>query len=392
MTEHSTEQHDFNIVHGGLFDHFVRRAGLVPQTPRRRLVKVFSLFLVTWVPLLVLSCLTGHAWGDHNQTGFLRDPEVHARFVVTLPLLELAEVMVASSLVLQVRHLRVSGLVPPQDLDRFDAARHQALTSRGSFWLETAIVLAAVTLAIVMRGVFGIGVSSNNWERTNGQFTLPGGWYALVSTPILYYFLIRWVSVFLIWARFLWRLSRLNLQLTPTHPDRSGGVGFLAWGLSCFTPVVMAVSTVFSAAFAEEILHRGQSLDSLKYHVGVYVLCVLVIMHLPLLFFATRLTRTRFRGLLEFGALVWKYDRAYEEKWLEHADAANSPEFLGNSDVQTLADIATPYDHIREMRMVPFDSKSFMIVAIAAALPMLPLVGTEIPLQEILSKLGEFVI
>ena len=55
--------------------------------------------------------------------------------------------------------------------------------------------------------------------------------------------------MFLLWAWFLFRVSRLDLELTPTHPDRAGGLGFLGWGLASFSLVLMAVSAVLSGSF-----------------------------------------------------------------------------------------------------------------------------------------------
>jgi hypothetical protein len=57
-----------------------------------------------------------------------------------------------------------------------------------------------------------------------------------------------------------------------------------------------------------------------------------------------------------------------------------------------MADIATCYEHVSEMRLIPFDTKAFVVLAIAALLPMIPLVGTAIPLNEIFMKLGELLI
>jgi hypothetical protein len=39
-----------------------------------------------------------------------------------------------------------------------------------------------------------------------------------------------WHVRFFIWYRFLWQVSKIPLNLIPTHPDRAGGLGFL--GLS----------------------------------------------------------------------------------------------------------------------------------------------------------------
>src|SRR5262249_22786933 len=132
---------------------------------------------------------------------------------------------------------------------------------------------------------------------------------------------LRWVWIFLVWGGLVYRMSRLELNLTPTHPDRAAGLGFLGWGLAGFASVVMAFSTVFSAAFARQILHHGESLSRLKYHVIAFVVVILLVVHVPLLTFSVKLARCRFRGLLEFGALAWRHDRAFDEKWLENRSA-----------------------------------------------------------------------
>jgi len=57
--------------------------------------------------------------------------------------------------------------------------------------------------------------------------------------------------------------SRLDLELTPTHPDRAGGLGALGWGIASFALVLMAISAVISGGLAYEIVHRGSSLNIL---------------------------------------------------------------------------------------------------------------------------------
>ena len=59
------------------------------------------------------------------------------------------------------------------------------------------------------------------------QLSLTGIWYGYVSLPLFQFLLIRWYFRLFIWTRFLWQVSRLDLRLVPTHPDRVGGLGFL---------------------------------------------------------------------------------------------------------------------------------------------------------------------
>ena len=49
-----------------------------------------------------------------------------------------------------------------------------------------------------------------------------------MSLPIFQFLLCRWYFRLFIWARFLWQVSRIDLSLVPTHPDRVGGLGFLS--------------------------------------------------------------------------------------------------------------------------------------------------------------------
>jgi hypothetical protein len=391
QTASSSPADHHHLVHGGFTLSIARRLGFEPPTPRRRLFKVLLLVLVTWLPLVVLSALAGHAWGRTVSEPLLFDPVIYSRFLFVLPVLELAQVVVEASLGVQVRHLRHSGLVPAAELPEFDRALETVVRLRRSSVAEVMMLMTSLALTVTARVLIGPTGPGSTWERVGTTITPAGWWYILVSLPIVAFFLLRWVWVFVLWAGFLIRVSRLDLELTATHPDRCGGLGFLGWGVASFSLVLMAVSAVLSGSFAREILHRGSSLDGLKYHVIVFVVLSIVILHLPLFAFIRRQARLRFRALLEFGDLVRRHDRAFDEKWLEHPVAA--PEgLLGSPDPCSLADIAMGFEHVERMQLFPFDRKAIVVLATAALIPMVPLVGTAIPITEIISKLGEFMV
>ena len=44
------------------------------------------------------------------------------------------------------------------------------------------------------------------------------------------------------------------------------------------------------------------------------------------------------------------------------------------------------------MGVMPIDGKAGIMLALACVLPLLPLIRTEIPLQEIITKLGELLV
>src|SRR5687767_15010280 len=90
------EQSDFSLVLGGpLFQLFRRMhmSGDALELMRRRIVIITC---VAWVPLLLLSALSGHTLGDKVAVPFLYDIEAHARFLIALPILIAAELAVHS--------------------------------------------------------------------------------------------------------------------------------------------------------------------------------------------------------------------------------------------------------------------------------------------------------
>ena len=379
---------DFRLVYVGFAHSLAEQYGLAHPKLMIRLQRVVLLILITWIPLLLLSMVSGHALGGLVEVPLLHDPAVCARFLLVLPVLELAEIMVGISIPVQARYFLESRIVPEHDRSRFEAAVREVMRLRLSPRPELVIAILSFVMSIVLR-LFVLSDDASNWECEGSSRTLAGWWYVLVSLPVMYFFLLRWLWIFVLWGWFLYRVSRLDLQLTPTHPDHAGGLGFLGWGLASFSLVLLAISGNVSSGLFGQILHENESLDSLKYHVIIFVVIALLVLHLPLLVFVGRLSRVRFRGLLDFSALVLRYDRSFEEKWIEKKDGEPAEPLLGSSDIQSLADIATAYSHVNEMLVIPFDTKGFAVLVAAALLPMLPLVGTAIPLTEILSKLGE---
>jgi hypothetical protein len=385
----SDDAYRFLPTENGLTNRLVQRIGVLGLLSGWR--RVLLLVAAVWLPMLILSGLSGHATGHDVSVAFLHDPEVNCRLLIALPLLQVAGWILAYSLLLQVKELLHSGIVPKPEQGRFDAAVQEARRLHDSPVFEVILWIISFSVAILMRVVIVPDISST-WERHGGAITPAGWWHMVIALPVLFFSLLRILWVFVLWAWFLFRISRLQLQLTATHPDHAGGLGFLAWGLASFAPMLAAFSTVMSAGFAYEIYHRGESLDSLKYHLMVYVVLVTIIVHLPLLPFTGRLSRCRIHGLLEFSRLVWRHDRAFDEKWLHQPPSSIKEQLLGTSDVQSLADIATGYEHVNEMRLVLFDTKAATVLAVASVLPMLPLLGTAIPIHEIIVKLGELLV
>ena len=183
----SAQPHHHSLVRGGYSYHVASRMGLEPATTTRRLTKVLLLILVTWVPLVLLSLWNGHAWGHLVEEPLLLSTVIYSRFLFVVPLLELAQLIVETSLDTQMRHFLDSGLVPAREQAKFLEARQAVIRSRGSVGAEVAIAIAALTLSVTSRVFVRAGLQNSTWERLGDAITPAGWWYIVVSLPILFF-------------------------------------------------------------------------------------------------------------------------------------------------------------------------------------------------------------
>lgn len=360
-----------------------------PGGPPRGFAALRWLWLLTWVPVAILTAIAGHAFPGRVDVPWFHDLEANGRLLFALPLFELAAGIVGPSLATQVRSFLRMDLVPAHQHANFHAAHAATARSWESRMADAALMILAYAVTLWLRRGLGYDAGPSSWERVGTEVTLAGWWHMLVSLPILNYFVLRWIWIYGAWAVFLFRVSRLDLKLSATHPDKVGGLGFLAWGVGGFSPVMTAMSAMISSGLATAIYHRGTVLADLKYDIGGFVVVAIAILYLPLISFVGPLARCRFNGLLNLGKLVLDHDRAFEEKWLEGGQNLGN-DILGSADFQSLAGTGACYDHVNDMWLFPFDIKAFAVIALSALLPFVALLGNSI--KELLLKLGELLI
>src|SRR5262249_748117 len=213
-----------------------------------------------------------------------------------------------------------------------------------------------------------------------------GIWYGYVSLPIFQFLLCRWYFRVFIWARFLYRTSRLDLRLLPTHPDRLGGLGFLANTVYAFAPLSAAHGALLAGPFANRIFYMGTTVTEFRMEAVALVAVVLSMVFGPLLVFVPLLAEARRRGLREYGTLAERYARAFDQKWLR-GGAPPDEQLLGTGDIQSLADLGNSLEVIRSMRAVPITKEAVFQLGIVTFAPMLPLLLTAMPLEELVKRL-----
>ena len=186
-----------------------------------------------------------------------------------------------------------------------------------------------------------------------------------------------------IWTRFLWHVTKLNLFLTPTHPDGAGGLGFVGKGSISFGAILFALSSVISAAIATRILFGGAALEDFELPYAAFILLAVIVFAGPLIVFAPKLFRLKQDGLRQYGTLASRYTQLFHTKWGNGINSSDEP-LLGSADIQSLADLGNSYEVVRKMRGVPIQLSDFIAMALPGAIPALPLAATVMPVSEIL--------
>lgn len=382
-------QQDFSLVLGGPLYQLFRRAHLAGGALEALKRRMLFITCVAWVPLLVLCACEGHVLGDAGGISFLHDIEAHIRFLVALPVMIVAELIVHRRLKPVVQNLVQRGVVIPEEVPRYHAAIAATMRWRNSVWLEIALIVVVYTVGLwVWRNQ--LAVESASWYATPDEggtrLTLAGYWYAFVSVPFFQFILLRWYLRFFLWFSFLWRVSRLNLSLVPTHPDRAGGLGFLGKSVFAFGPVLFAQGAMLAGLIASQLFLAGKNLVDFKVQIAAFVLFFVIALLAPLTVFIGHLSRAKRQGMADSGALANRYAREFEQKWFRGGADPAEP-LLGSADLQSLADLGNGLAVIQEMRVVPFGWKDATSLATVAVLPLLPLLLTVISLEELVNHL-----
>ena len=221
------ETQDFSLVLGGPLFQLLRRSHLSGDTLELIRQRIVVIALLAWLPLLALAALEGQALGGRAAIPFLLDVDVHVRFLVTLPLLIVAELVVHQRMRLVVPQFLERNLIPASALPRFDAAIASAFRLRNSVLAEVLLIAFVYIIGVLLLWRHYVALTTITWyamPTAEGlKLSVTGLWYAYVSLPIFQFLLVRWYYRIFIWIRFLWQVSRIQLSLIPTHPDRVGG-------------------------------------------------------------------------------------------------------------------------------------------------------------------------
>ncbi len=378
----------FSLATGGPWNRLQEKLGLLgPESlnPGRR--AALSI-LVTWLPLLALSAAEGLAVGDTVKVPFLHDFAAYTRFLIATPLLILAEGLIGPQIAAVAAQFHRSGLVSDSDRPKYDAALMRAVRMRDSMVVELVLLALAAgsVLLVIEEFPFGFSTWRSHVSAAGHARTLAGWWYLVVGVLLFQFLLWRWLWRLLVWYVFLWRMSRLDLQLIATHPDRSAGLGFVGDGQRFFWVIVSAFSFTALGVLGDEIVYAGVPLANFEFVIAGYVLVVLAAFLLPLTVFSPAMGRAKIRSVHEYGALAVFHNQLFHRKWVQ-GEHGKEEVPLGVPEISSLADLANACDVLYRMRPVPFDPKDALALGLAALVPLTPLTLTVLPAPKMFDML-----
>ncbi len=378
---------DFSLVSGGLLYKFYLKTGLVKKPLFLYKRRILAVCLFAWLPLFILAIFNSVAFSG-VKVPFVYDIDAHVRFLISLALLLFAEVIAHDRLQEIVQQFLKCHVISLADRQQFYSVIASATRLANSVAVEVFLILLVFTAGHWISGkYYPLGVSTWYTSQVNGvvQLTPAGYWYAFVSLPLFQFILLRWYYRMAIWYRFLWQVSRLPLQLNSLHPDRAGGIGFLADSVYAFEPLLLAHSILLAGMILNRIWNAGATLLQFQSEIITIIVFLIILPLAPMIFFIFSLSRIKRTGTLAYDVVASRYVNSFSQKWID-SKSKNNEELLGTPDIQSLADLGSSYGVSSQMRIVPFGRSSIFSIFILTICPLFPLIFTIMPIENIISK------
>jgi hypothetical protein len=376
----------FSLVEGGPIYRFQRAIRMALPDRRGVVKRALLTTLITWFPLLLLSIIQNRAFGSQVKVPFLYDFAAGIRFLIGLPLLVIAEAVIDPRLNHAVRHFVKSGLVRAEDVPAFEDVIVRTNKLRDNILPAVLILVAAFAPSIWYKQTELLKSGISTWHTIATSYgeslSLAGWWFGLVSLPLYRVLLFRWMWMVFLWALFLRRVMRIQLNCIGTHPDTCGGLGFLAETQLLFGFIAFAASAVLAGAFGNAIAYEGATVSSLKFLIIASCVLPILVFAAPLLVLTPKLAKVKRIGLHQYAALGTAYVGAFDTKWIQGSTGEREP-LLGTSDIQSLADLSNSFSVIRQMKIVLVDKRVLIGLAVPAILPMLPLIVIATPADQL---------
>ncbi len=377
-----------SLVVGGPFHDLLHRFGGIADDGLPRPEAAFLLAAIAWT-LPALFVVAEATFGDGpSGWSFFGDATAYSRYLIAIVVMIGTERYAEARFALLIHQFRAARIVSDAHAQSLQDA--VAVGDRRSSSRVAELVILLFVLGFAGWSTrYAAEIVPTAWEGriVDGAVSLSwAGWSAsLVSSPLFLFLILRWCWRFVVWTILLFRLSRLPLALSPLHPDRCAGLGFLSIYPSIFTGFVFAASSVIAATVLKELTGVELSSESIGGMLAGWIAIMLILFLGPLFVFVPVLREIRERALLDYGRLTHQHHTAFQLKWLE--SGRDGADLFVCSDASSLSDLTSSVALIQEIRVVPIDRFALIQLIAAAGLPLMAVVLSQIPMSELAKRL-----
>jgi hypothetical protein len=355
--------------------------------PARLKRRALLMAIVAWLPLVVLTALQRGPGSVDAWLTPLLDAGIGARYLIALPILVLGESLFVGRLSEIVRHLQRAAFVRRADTARFAQILATSRQLLAHHFAEVMIVLLAYVISLRAVGLGGEqAVAQWRLELLPLDTSVSSNarwWRLVVSQPLFLICVGRWCWRLLVWHRMLRSISKLDLNLVSSHPDRAGGLLFVAQSVPALAPFGFALGCGAAGTLAGPAGAHVVAPTLLGGIMAVLVGFLLALAVAPLFWLSRSLRRAQLRGVFEYGELAVRIGRRFENRWLRERlhgthDALSAPDFSATTDAYSIVDT------VYRVRLLPVRTRTLLVLVLATLLPFAPSALSLVPASELL--------
>lgn len=378
----------FSLFEGDVLTRLFHRAGMGSYRTSDLLKRIVCLTLLTWGVLAGLSIWAGVHWTREKGTNFFFDFAAYGQLLLGLPMFLIAERVIDFQTREAARRFLTTGVVEPGDAVRLLRINWRLKELRHRAWPDLLCLLLgyALTAAWMIPEMYN---DRYTWhalvDRGDHQLlTAPGIWELVFVGPLTTYWWLRWSVKVGLWTWYLYQVSNLRLSLVPSHPDSTGGIGFLSDTQTKFGWVILAYGASYVApTILYKVKFEQASMSVLANwgYAASFAVGAPLFFTLPLFMFTKQLFHAKSRALEVLQERSMERAKAFEDKWLK-ACSSGRYDVMSGSELSGLHALNQVYDHVHKMRVVPFDLRSFGELVGSALGPLIPLLPYVVDLPE----------
>jgi hypothetical protein len=380
---------NYDISEDGIFFKLARRKRFL-NNPFKLVVIVL---LIVWFPLLLLSLYEGTLYSG-VEIPFLNDIAMQIRILVALPLLVLLKNSISNKLTSATKHLCTTLLIQEERQYMMDKVLPtvRKLTNSNLTEIVLLLLVFASTVSMVQGGVYtSLSGENSTWMTSLSKgylsLSMAGRWSVFVTLPVIQFFIANWIWRYIVWMLFLFRFSKANLNLLPTHADNAGGLGIVMLAQRSFTVVFVAIGFIFSGELISQLILNPESFELIRNEALGFIILSTLILILPSAFFIQKLATVRTQGLVNLGKLSTALSNKFEQEWVNDQPVDKVLE-KREIDPSLVIDYNSIYESFHRLNIVPVTTNDLLGIAGFLFVPFVPILFVQFSVTELLQRIA----